>query len=133
MIKNAATGKCLAGSNTTSPEAAAMVTCNPNSSYQRWTYTSGHIELVFQSWPVGVCVGVQKSPSGSYARQVVTVACNSTTYGMAFFGSFSSTVKSPIGSSNPVCYLGDYVNSSARTYPSCYVSSGNNTQWYWVR
>jgi hypothetical protein len=104
-----------------------MATCNPNSSYQRWAESSGHVILVFQSWPVGVCLGVQKYPSGDYARQVVTVGCTTRTYGLTFFGSHSPNV--PIGSSNPVCYVGDY----GVTYPSCYVSDGNYTRWNWVR
>ncbi|WP_435172878.1 ricin-type beta-trefoil lectin domain protein [Actinacidiphila sp. bgisy145] len=131
VLQNVATGKCLKTS-TTAPTTTTptMATCNKSSVYQQWSWGSGHVRLSASSSNTinGVCLGVQKSPSGEFARQVVATTCGSTTYNLKFTTALSSNY--PLASISPSCYVGQY--SSSDTYPICYTNDGKYTRWNWV-
>ncbi|MEV5944509.1 hypothetical protein [Streptomyces sp. NPDC051994] len=129
MIKNAATGKCLQGTDNGTPYAHAvkMVPCTRSNQAIWWGLTAGRIMMVRAGGSASqVCLSIPKSPRGDFPHDVVTARCGDLNYNQSF-----TTIRgtSTIGSPEP-CYVGHY--SSGDTWASCYVSSGNNTKWTWL-
>ncbi|TJZ99340.1 RICIN domain-containing protein [Actinacidiphila oryziradicis] len=132
MIKNVATGKCLQGTDNGQLYAYSvkMVTCNSGSSTQHWGQAGSKIMMVRSGGSASqICLSVPKSPSGDFARTVVTVGCGTSGYQQTMqFGVTSNYPLAPAG--NPNCYIGHY--STGDTWASCYVNDGSYTRWTWI-
>ncbi|MFF2364601.1 ricin-type beta-trefoil lectin domain protein [Streptomyces sp. NPDC058122] len=129
MIKNAATGKCLQGTDNGTKEAheVKMVPCKRSNQAIWWGLTAGRIMMVRTGGSASqVCLSIPISPKGDFAHDVVTARCGDRDYNQ-FFNTIRGT--SIIGSPEP-CLVGHY--SSSDTWAACYVSSGNNTKWTWL-
>jgi len=129
LLQNVATGKCMQATTTsTAVYEVKMATCSKSNPYQKWAYQSGHVVAIVGGTRQ-VCMGIQKSPSGDFAREVVTTACtSSSTWGINFSTGITSNY--PVASVAPSCYVGHY--SSGDSWPSCYVNQGSSTRWNWV-
>lgn len=136
MLKNVATGKCMKGNSnrTAYPDNnraydVTMVTCNRNDVNQWWGYISGGtIVMTASTHDTGICLSVQKTPSGDFARGVYTARCANKPYGQKFNTGVTSNY--PIGSASPACYVGHYAGGDS--WPACYGNHGSNTRWNWV-